>query len=173
MRRRCPVRSCRQATGKHIGCPSRLRRTYGRVKQISYSVCFVTNCRKTRRSSRLAAGLRTGCSTCAKRAIECSVSIRYQDSLMRARAFNPELGFLTGSVTRLPLAAHSLDVCVPPGVIGNFDEGPGTALQETGRVLRPWGIAIIEPSLDSISRLSVANSGINAAVSAKMMLGYK
>lgn len=61
----------------------------------------------------------------------------------------PRLMWRCGRVQTLPLADQSVDAVISWGVIEHDEAGPGKALGEFARVLRPCGVAFITVPIDS------------------------
>ena len=69
----------------------------------------------------------------------------------------PEIPFMVGDVTDLEAVPDgSYDAVYSPGVCEHFEDGPEIVLQETFRILRPAGIAIVHtPYLNSFRKFLV------------------
>lgn len=75
-------------------------------------------------------------------------------TLRRIRGFDPDIALCCGDVNRLPYADASFDVYVSMGVVEHFRKGPGEALAEARRVLKPGGRLIISvPQANRFRRL--------------------
>jgi SAM-dependent methyltransferase len=64
-------------------------------------------------------------------------------ALASLRAAAPAIPACAGRVDALPLAAASVDAYYSGGVIEHFEDGPGPALVEAHRVLRPGGLFLV------------------------------
>jgi SAM-dependent methyltransferase len=69
--------------------------------------------------------------------------------ISEVRSNHSEVPWLAGTIQHMPLATGSLDAVISWGVIEHDEEGPGAALQEFARVLRPGGIAVVTVPRDS------------------------
>jgi SAM-dependent methyltransferase len=71
------------------------------------------------------------------------------DSLAAVRRTGKALILTAGDVARLPLATGSVDAYYSGGVVEHFEAGPGPALDEARRVLRPEGYLLISVPYES------------------------
>jgi ubiquinone/menaquinone biosynthesis C-methylase UbiE len=70
--------------------------------------------------------------------VECVDSV-----IQKAKEANPSIPVIKGDITALEFQDNSFDVYVSLGVLEHFEDGPGRALKEAHRVLRPNGTAFI------------------------------
>jgi glycosyltransferase involved in cell wall biosynthesis/SAM-dependent methyltransferase len=74
-------------------------------------------------------------------------------ALAEASRRHPGLRLVAGDVSRLPFRDASFDRVVSLGVVEHFEEGPGSALREHARVLKPGGILLVAtPRLSPLKR---------------------
>jgi SAM-dependent methyltransferase len=66
-----------------------------------------------------------------------------EPTVTRLRERFPSIPWLVGDVRRLPYPDHTFDSVYSPGVCEHFEDGPADVLQETRRVLRVGGIAVV------------------------------
>ena len=66
----------------------------------------------------------------------------------------PDCSIIQGDVLKLPYPSDSFDAVLSLGVVEHFLAGPGGALDEMRRVLRPGGVAIVTvPCLNTVRRI--------------------
>jgi SAM-dependent methyltransferase len=66
----------------------------------------------------------------------------------------PDCAVVQGDVLDLPYPSDSFDAVLSLGVVEHFPAGPGPALREIRRVLRPGGVAIMTvPCLNTVRRI--------------------
>ena len=66
-----------------------------------------------------------------------------EPTIARLRAQFPSIAWQVCDVRRLPFADRTFDSVYSPGVCEHFEDGPRAVLQETRRVLRVGGIAVV------------------------------
>lgn len=66
-----------------------------------------------------------------------------EPTIARLRQQFPSIPWHVGDVRRLPFPDAAFDAVYSPGVCEHFEEGPVAVLQETRRVLRPGGVAVV------------------------------
>jgi ubiquinone/menaquinone biosynthesis C-methylase UbiE len=68
------------------------------------------------------------------------------------RERHPAMDWRVGQVQNLPVPTGSVDAVISWGVIEHDESGPGEALREFTRVLRPGGVAFITVPVDSAAQ---------------------
>jgi SAM-dependent methyltransferase len=84
-----------------------------------------------------------------------TVGLEYVDDAVHAvKEIWPDLAIVRGNALASPFRDEVFDAVISLGVIEHFVEGPGSALKEIYRVLRPGGVAIITvPCLNTVRRV--------------------
>jgi len=77
--------------------------------------------------------------------------------ITRLRATYPLLTWQHGDVTSMPYEAGTFDAVISWGVIEHDENGPGQALREFRRVLKPRGVAIVTVPIDSPAQRRAAD----------------
>jgi SAM-dependent methyltransferase len=87
-----------------------------------------------------------------------AIGVDWSKSLIdRASAEIPEGEFVHGDMRSMPLEDNSIGSIISLGAVEHVIDGPGTALAEYRRVLRPGGVAFITvPFLGPVRRISRA-----------------
>lgn len=76
--------------------------------------------------------------------------------IRRLRETYPSLEWIQGDIRDLPVEASSVDAVISWGVIEHDEAGPGAALREFFRVLKPGGHAIVTVPIDTAIARSAA-----------------
>lgn len=74
------------------------------------------------------------------------------DLIARLREAYPHRTWIEGDIREIPAPDGSFDAVVSWGVIEHDEDGPGAALREFSRIVRPDGIIIVTVPLDSESQ---------------------
>jgi SAM-dependent methyltransferase len=78
-----------------------------------------------------------------RRRLDGADEARVGEAVENVRRRFPHIRWHIGDVRSLEFADGEFDAVYSPGVVEHFEEGPRQILQETWRVLRPGGFAII------------------------------
>lgn len=87
-----------------------------------------------------------------------AVGLEHDESTVHlARSVWPDLEIVQGDAEHSPFPDESFDAVISLGVVEHFVAGPGAALAEMRRVLKPGGIAVITvPCLNTVRRMKRA-----------------
>jgi SAM-dependent methyltransferase len=80
-----------------------------------------------------------------------------EEALAAARAYDPSAPVLRDDVLHGAFPDGSFDAALSLGVVEHFEEGPGAALAELHRLLRPGGTLCISVPTQNLTRLVVTN----------------
>jgi ubiquinone/menaquinone biosynthesis C-methylase UbiE len=82
-----------------------------------------------------------------------ATGLDYSETLVeRLRRVRPETEWIQGEIQRIPLPDGELDGVISWGVIEHDESGPGSALREFHRVLRPGGWIFVTVPIDTPSQ---------------------
>jgi SAM-dependent methyltransferase len=95
-----------------------------------------------------------------------TVGIDYVEQALRPlKSANPDQTLLAGDIHRLPFQSESFGAYLSFGVLEHFDFGPGPALAEAWRILRPGGVLVVSVPVPSLVRRLVHRRRLRRAAS--------
>jgi SAM-dependent methyltransferase len=86
------------------------------------------------------------------------VGIEFNENVVRrAKELGPTVPVVLGDVAKLDYPGDSFDAYISLGVVEHFEDGPGRALQEARRVVRPGGLIFVSTPYLNLGRRLVAH----------------
>jgi SAM-dependent methyltransferase len=94
------------------------------------------------------------------------IGLDYVEPALRPlKAADPDQTLLAGDIHRLPFHSESFGAYLSFGVLEHFDFGPGPALAEAWRILRPGGVLVVSVPVPSLVRRLVHRRRLRRAAS--------
>jgi len=102
--------------------------------------------------------------------IGCDIS---RQALKDVKSYDPSISVVAADILDLPFRSGSYDAVISLGVIEHFEDGPGKAIEEMGRVLKPRGTLLVAVPYNSLFRRALVNRFRSLKSLVLKALGYE